>query len=61
MKKKTKEYQNVLASIKSLAPSTTLAQQETDLEIVDKQNKMTAILWGLIAILILAIIMFRPK
>lgn len=61
MKKKTKEYQNVLASIKSLAPSTTLAQQESDLEIVDKQNKMTAILWGLIAVLILAIIMFRPK
>jgi len=61
MKQKTKEYQNVLASIKSLAPSTTLAQQETDLEIVDQQNKMTAILWGLIAILILAIIMFRPK
>jgi hypothetical protein len=61
MKKKTAEYKNVLNSIKSLRPSTTLAQQESDLEIVDKKNKITAILWGILAMIILAIIMFRPK
>jgi hypothetical protein len=61
MKKKTNEYQNVLNSIKSLAPSTTLAQQESDLEIVDKKNKMMVMLWGIIAFIILAIIMFLFK
>jgi hypothetical protein len=61
MSKKTQEYQNVLSSIQTLKPSTTLSQQESDLEIVDAKNKRAAILWGLIAMIILAIIMFRPK
>jgi len=61
MAKKTHEYQNVLSHIKKLKPSTTLSQQETDLEIVDTKNKSAAILWGIIAMIILAIIMFRPK
>jgi len=61
MKQKTNEYQNVLKSIQSLEPSYTLAQQESDLEVVDKKNKMTALLWGIIALIILAIIMFLFK
>jgi hypothetical protein len=61
MKTKTDEYKTVLGQIKKIAPSTTLDQQQTDMELFDKQNQSQAILWGILATAVLAIILLRPK
>ena len=61
MKTKTDEYQTVLKNIKKLRPSITLEQQQTDMTLFDEQNQSRAIMWGLAATLILAILLFRPK
>ena len=61
MKVKTDEYKNVLGQIKKIMPSTTLSQQQTDMELFDKQNQSQAILWGILATVVLAIILLRPN
>jgi hypothetical protein len=61
MKIKTDEYKQVLTQINQLKPSTTLEQQQADMTLFDKQNQSKAILWGIIATAILAMILLRPK
>ena len=61
MKTKTDEYKNVLGQINKLTPSITLEQQQTDMTLFDNQNQSKAILWGIIATTILAMILLRPK
>jgi hypothetical protein len=61
MKTKTTEYKQVLGQIKKISPSLTLEQQQTDMTLFDKQNQSRAILWGIIATAILAMILLRPK
>lgn len=61
MKTKTDEYKQVLGQIKTLKPSITLEQQQTDMTLFDKQNQSRAIIWGVIATAILAMILLRPK
>jgi hypothetical protein len=61
MKTKTDEYTQVLGEIKTLKPSITLEQQQTDMTLFDKQNQSRAIIWGIIATAILAMILLRPK
>jgi|UniRef100_A0A6C0AIK5 hypothetical protein len=57
MKTKTGAYTKVLGQIKQMKPSTTLGQQQTDMEIFDRQNQTQAILWGVLATIILAMIL----
>lgn len=61
MKTKTNEYKQVLGQIKKMKPSLTLDQQQTDMTLFDKQNQSRAIVWGIIATAILAMILLRPK
>ena len=61
MKTKTDEYTQVLGQIKNLKPSVTLEQQQTDMTLFDKQNQSRAIIWGILATAILAMILLRPK
>jgi hypothetical protein len=61
MKTKTDEYTQVLGQLKTLKPSVTLEQQQTDMTLFDKQNQSRAIIWGIIATAILAMILLRPK
>jgi hypothetical protein len=61
MKTKTDEYKQVLGKIKKMNPSITLDQQQTDMTLFDKQNQSRAIIWGIIATAILAMILLRPK
>jgi hypothetical protein len=61
MKTKTDEYTQVLGQIKTLKPSITLEQQQTDMTLFDKQNQSRAIIWGIVATAILAMILLRPK
>lgn len=61
MKAKTNEYKQVLGKIKKMKPSLTLDQQQTDMTLFDKQNQSRAIVWGIIATAILAMILLRPK
>jgi hypothetical protein len=61
MKTKTDEYKQVLGKIKKLKPSITMDQQQTDMTLFDKQNQSRAIVWGLVATTILAMILLRPR
>ena len=61
MKTKTGDFTKVLGQIKQMKPSTTLGQQQTDMELFDRQNQIQAILWGVLATIILAMILLRPK
>jgi len=61
MKTKTNEYKQILGKIKKMSPSLTLEQQKTDMILFDKQNQSRAIIWGIIATAILAMILLRPK
>jgi hypothetical protein len=61
MKQKTDEYETVLNQVKKTTKSSTLEQQNVDMTIFDDYNKNHAIVWGILATLILAFILFRPK
>jgi hypothetical protein len=58
MKVKTNEYKNVLHNIKKTFKSGTVEQQNVDMVVFDEYNKNHAILWGMLATLILAFILF---
>ena len=59
MDAKTKEYQDVIGSIEKTKRSATLRQQNVDLSVFDSYNKNRALLWGLLATIILLFIAFR--
>lgn len=61
MDAKTKEYQDILGTIETTKRSATLEQQNVDLSVFDSYNKNRAILWGLLATIILLFIAFRPR
>jgi len=61
MKKKTKEYKEVLQGIKKMEPSVTLEQQYTDMTVFDEQNKTALIIWSVISVSILGFVFFRMK
>jgi hypothetical protein len=61
MNTKTNEYKNVLNTIKKTAKSGTLEQQKQDMAVFDDYNKNHAMLWGILATLILAFILFQKN
>lgn len=58
---KSDEFQKTLTEIKKSGPTKTLEQRQRDLQVLDKYNRIWAIVWGIIAMIILAILVFRPK
>jgi len=61
MEAKTKEYQAIIGSIEKTKRSATLEQQNVDLSVFDSYNKNRAIMWGILATIILLFIAFRPR
>jgi len=61
MNTKTNEYKNVLNTIKKTVKSGTLEQQKQDMAVFDDYNKNHAMLWGILATLILAFILFQKN
>lgn len=61
MAKKTQQYQSLLDQIGKFSPSQTLSQQYTDMKVFDDYNASHAILWGILATVVLTGILFRNK
>lgn len=61
MGEKTTEYKTVLNTIQKSAKSITLEQQKNDMSVFDEYNKNHALVWGILATLILAFILFQKN